>query len=186
LVGDIEADTGSPAVGILGYADPVNRKSLSQVKNLMRRALADAIDPPPGPHAQQALRDYFENKCAYCGAEAIPRQGHIDHATRSGGNSLGNLLLACSPCNGDQKREKDWAQFLHEKCGKDQETFERRRQHIQTWMERHRRQEAEQPVEVRDAREAAEKAIDAFAVAYGRVRDAVAKSRQTTVALTKT
>jgi len=45
---------------------PRRRNTVSQAKNLMRRAVAEIVDPSPtdvGP-----VWDYFENHCAYCGA----------------------------------------------------------------------------------------------------------------------
>ena len=53
----------------------------------------------------------FESACAYCrkALDRSQRLGHIDHATTGGGNQLGNLILACSRCNGDEKLDQDLA-----------------------------------------------------------------------------
>jgi hypothetical protein len=47
------------------------------------------------------------------------RRGHVDHATIGGGNQLGNLILACSRCNGGEKRDQDWQAFLFLKTSGD-------------------------------------------------------------------
>ncbi len=90
----------------------MKKKTLSQAKNAMRRALNDLLDRLPSEGRQQSLRDYFDNLCAYCGSPATRPAGHIDHADPDGGNALGDLVLACPKCNGDRKREMHWEPFL--------------------------------------------------------------------------
>jgi hypothetical protein len=60
------------------------------------------------------------------------RDAHIDHLV-GGSNVLGNLVLACRVCNGDEKRDEHWESFLRKKAT-DPETFEARRQHIRDWI----------------------------------------------------
>ncbi len=159
-----------------GYNRRVKRKTLSLAKNLMRRALADVIDPPPSEASQAALRKHFDNRCAYCGAAAGPREGHIDHATSGRGNGLDNLLLACRTCNGDEKREMDWEAFLRLKCV-ETAVLEARRERILAWQGLH-------PAEVRTlgpavmaAKANAERAIAEFGSAYEALRRAVADEK---------
>lgn len=150
----------------------MKKTTLSQAKNMMRRALRTLLDRPPGPAAQRRLRDHFKNRCAYCDAPAEPRDGHIDHAVPDGGNGLGNLLLACKRCNGDEKREMPWEAFLHKKCGADGPVFAQRRQHILAWIHAHPRPPQVRPPEVEEALRAAEAAIAGFERAYNEVRRA--------------
>lgn len=145
----------------------------------MRRALKDLVDEVPSLAEQQRLREYFKNRCAYCGGSAEPRDGHLDHADHDGGNSLGNLLLACKTCNGDEKREKSWEVFLKEKCGKDPAVLAQRQQVIATWRTAHPIPPRTQPLAVAEALTEAERAIEMFAQAYAAVRRAVAVTNAT-------
>lgn len=152
-------------------------KTLSLVKNLMRRSLKDLLEGVPSPAEQRRIREHFKHCCAYCGAAAAPREGHIDHADPDGGNGIGNLLLACKTCNGDRKRETPWQQFLEREYGKDSALYEQRQQHIAAWMNANPSR-AKTPVlaatpAVAAALDEAEQAIAAFAKAYDAVRRAI-------------
>jgi hypothetical protein len=154
--------------------DMMKRKSLSQLKNLMRRALSDLVDRPATASEQAHLRTYFDDRCAYCGATAGAREGHIDHADSRQGNAIGNLLLACKICNGDEKREAGWEDFLRMKCGADETLFEQRYARIRAWRDAHPIVPRRLSVEVGESMKLAEEAIRAFEDAFNRVRDAVA------------
>lgn len=154
------------------YDEGMKPKTLSQAKNLMRRALKDLVEGVPGLAEQQRLREHFKHCCAYCGGPAGPRDGHIDHADHDGGNSLGNLLLACKTCNGDEKREKSWRMFLEEKCGQDPAVLAQRHQAIDAWRAAHPIQPRSPTPEVTAALAEADRAIEAFAQAYATVRRA--------------
>jgi hypothetical protein len=148
-------------------------KKLSVAKNVMRRALADLMDPPPNQTEQRELRAHFADCCCYCGASAPPREGHLDHADPGGGNRLSNFLLACGRCNGDEKREAGWEDFLRAKCGLDAAVHGERRARIGAWLDRHRSEPRPSTPEIEAARAAAEKAIEAFGSAYAALRQAV-------------
>jgi hypothetical protein len=82
--------------------------TVSNAKNRMQRVINAIIDPPP--RDEQPIWDHFEYACAYCGAE-LDRKGrkaHMDHAVADGGNQLGNLILSCAMCNGDEKLDEHW------------------------------------------------------------------------------
>jgi hypothetical protein len=151
-------------------------KSISVAKNIMRRALNDLVDPLPNERKQRELRAYFEHRCCYCGAAAPPGHGHFDHASPEGGNGLGNLVLACSPCNGNEKRDMGWEEFLRLKCS-DPSEHDERHTRIRTWIERHRCDARANEPEVEAARAAAERAIHAFEAAYNDLRSALAACR---------
>src|SRR5438105_3045481 len=76
--------------------------SVSAAKNRMARAVESIIDP--WPSSIDPIWDFFGSECAYCGVKLVKgeRLGHIDHATSKAGNHMGNLVLACSVCNGDE------------------------------------------------------------------------------------
>ena len=88
------------------------RTSVQEAKNVMLRAMQEILDPSPldvGP-----VWDYFESSCVYCDLplDLGGRSAHIDHAEAAAGNHLGNLVLACGTCNGDDKRDMDWREFI--------------------------------------------------------------------------
>jgi hypothetical protein len=101
------------------------RTSVPQAKNVMLRAMQEILDPSPidvGP-----VWDQFESRRAYCDValDLDGRSAHIDHAEASGGNHLGNLVLACGTCNGDKKRDMPWRDFIASKSSSDQDAATR-------------------------------------------------------------
>ena len=94
---------------------------MPQAKNVMLRAMREILDPSPidvGP-----VWDHFESRCAYCDValDIAGRSAHIDHAEAAGGNHLGNLVLACGSCNGDDKRDMPWRDFVASKSSVDRD-----------------------------------------------------------------
>jgi len=64
------------------------------------------------------------------------RDAHIDHlvSLRAGGsNALGNFVLTCRICNGDEKRDENWQSFLRRKAP-DDVTYDLRRKRIDAWI----------------------------------------------------
>lgn len=109
----------------------------AQVKNIMRRGLRFLIDPEPEKKDKKRVRDFFDDSCAYCGKNLKDGDGDIDHlvsAALGGANTLANRVLSCKPCNAKEKRERDWVEFLREKCDS-HATFERRESKIRQWIE---------------------------------------------------
>lgn len=95
--------------------------SPSQAKNMIVKALRGIVDRPPSSRQVAALWSFFDSKCCYCGTpiERSSRRGHRDHllsASEGGTNDLSNIVLACSRCNGDLKRDKSWLEILTEVC----------------------------------------------------------------------
>lgn len=111
--------------------------TVSQAKNLMRRSLNEILDP--GPRSVNELWSHFESACAYCRTplDRSLRHGHVDHATTGGGNQLGNLILACSRCNGDEKLDQDWPAFLRLKTLGDINALAERTERIESWFAQH-------------------------------------------------
>ncbi len=151
----------------------MKKKTLSQATNTMRRALVDLVDPPPSEKLQRRLREHFADLCAYCGLAAEPRSGHIDRARPGGGNGLGNLLLACKECNGDLKREMNWEEFIAIKCGHDSTLLATRRTKILEWFGLNVATPKVLTPSIEAAQREAAAAIEAYEVAYNRLRDAV-------------
>lgn len=111
------------------------RMSAGLAKNHIRRALRAVIDPEPSKQAVRRLWEYFKSCCAYCGRrlEKALRHGHIDHLVHDGPNHLSNRVLACSTCNGDEKREGPWLGFLRKKAGT-RKVFLVRKKRIEDWL----------------------------------------------------
>lgn len=137
--------------------------TVPQAKNRMRRTIEEIIDPEP--RNVDALWEHFSAQCAYCGRglSRDRREGHVDHADPDGGNDLGNLVLACASCNGDEKREESWHGFLRGKT-LDDALFAERERRICAWLDQHPRKPAEDSPEVVHARDELEGLIEQFAV----------------------
>ena len=111
--------------------------SKSYAKNIIRRALRELVDPTPDKKEVQRVWDFFESRCAYCGAplNRSKKEGHIDHvvsAAKDGPNHLSNRVLSCANCNEKEKRDSDWLAFLNIKAsGMD---FKLRKAKIDEWL----------------------------------------------------
>jgi 5-methylcytosine-specific restriction endonuclease McrA len=136
--------------------------TVPQAKNRMRRTVEEILDP--GPRNVDAVWGHFGARCAYCGQglSRDRREGHVDHADPYGGNDLGNLVLACASCNGDEKREESWHGFLRRKTP-DDALFAEREGRIRAWLDQHPRKSAEDSREIADVREELEGLIEQFA-----------------------
>jgi hypothetical protein len=137
--------------------------TVSQAKNRMRRTVEEILDP--GPRDVDALWGHFGAQCAYCGKtlNRDRREGHVDHAYPDGGNDLGNLVLACGSCNGDEKREEAWHEFLRRKTP-DDAIFAEREGRIHIWLGQHPRKSATDSPEITRVRDEIEGLIEQFAV----------------------
>jgi len=68
-----------------------------------------------GYEVREYLLEKWGRKCAYCDTTGVPLQvEHIRPRAKQGGNRLGNLCLACEPCN-QAKGTLDIEVFLTEK-----------------------------------------------------------------------
>jgi hypothetical protein len=148
----------------------------SVAKNQMGRAVDAILDPWPSSKAP--IWAYFDSRCAYCDVVLSKenREGHIDHATSNGGNHLGNLVLACSSCNGDEKRESDWRTFLDRKVN-EPGLRQARITKIEAWQGLHPRREWVLTPEVQAAEKELREMIVAFGVKCAELRDAVANAK---------
>ena len=154
---------------------PRRKYTVPQAKNLMRRAVEEIVDP--GPRSVDQLWGFFDGHCAYCGRELdrAQREGHIDHAESAGGNYLGNLVLACSGCNGDEKREGDWRTFLSQKAG-DGAAFRDREARILEWFALNPPPAARASTEVTRIRGEIDELVGAFGTKCVELRDAVRRA----------
>jgi len=98
--------------------------------------------------------EYFNSRCAYCDQVLHRGYGQIDHLVPVAilRQALrGYFVLACPPCNGNEKREMDWESFLREKCGCDEVAFASRRAKIAGWIKAVRGADAEVAPELAQA-----------------------------------
>jgi CRISPR/Cas system Type II protein with McrA/HNH and RuvC-like nuclease domain len=112
----------------------------SQARNAIKRSLKALIDPKITKADKAVIWEYFENKCAYCGCGLNPndRKAHIDHViseSEGGSNRLCNLILTCATCNGDEKREMPWQDFLATKYDVKSKKYKSRYEKIMAWFE---------------------------------------------------
>jgi len=110
----------------------------SQAKNAIFKALLEIIDPPLKPTEERRIRAFFDNRCAYCSREIPPgeRIGHIDHLIprqQGGTNHSSNLVLACNICNGDEKLDLGWRDFIAHKI-LDHSQRQERIDRIEAWV----------------------------------------------------
>jgi hypothetical protein len=135
----------------------------------MRRAINEIVDP--GPRSIDELWSHFDSRCAYCGnaLDRSMREGHADHADPNGGNHLGNLVLACGPCNGDEKRDESWLDFLHRKVD-DPEELSIRKRRILVWIALKPRPEISHGPEVEALRRRCDELVTEFGVACAELR----------------
>jgi hypothetical protein len=136
--------------------------SVSAAKNRMARAVESILDSWPA--STDPIWDFFSSECAYCGVKLVKgeRLGHIDHATSKAGNHMGNLVLACSVCNGDEKLDKNWREFLEQKVA-DQASRQERIERIERWQALHPKPDLTVPPEVA----ALDAELRAMIVAFG-------------------
>jgi hypothetical protein len=112
--------------------------TIPQAKNYIRKTLWKIVDKGPSAREIAALWAHFESQCAYCGVQLsrTGRKAHIDHLDANlsiACNHISNRVLACNICNGDEKRETNWEQFLNKKCGLDQAFYVVRHFKIMAW-----------------------------------------------------
>jgi len=153
------------------------RPSVSQAKNRMRRAVDYVLDPTP--RSVDELWNYFGSVCAYCGTnlDRTARSAHVDHAVVGGGNQLGNLILSCGSCNGDEKREESWREFLARKVV-DPDVRAARKRRIEEWFALHAVDPYVPSQDVVRARAEAEAFIEAFGAKCAELRLLVADDRR--------
>jgi hypothetical protein len=149
--------------------------SLSVAKNAMHRAIEElSCRKLTNPEKDQIWK-YFKSRCAYCDKRISRklRHGHMDHldcSANSGGNYIRNRVLACKECNGNEKREQNWQDFLRTKCV-DNYTLRERKKRITAWQSKF----ALRPAilitpEAKLAREELLHAIQNFELAFTRFR----------------
>lgn len=175
-----EGSVGSATMMVV-MSEPNSRKprrkyTSAQARNLMRRAIQEIVDP--GPASVDPLWDYFESRCAYCDVRLVrgERDAHTDHATPDGGNGLGNLVLACGRCNGDEKRDLPWLDFLRQKAP-DAVTLERREERILAWFARHQRPTQTHGPEVERWLRHCEALVDEFGAACNELKTALRREQ---------
>ena len=145
-------------------------------KNKMRRCFQAIIDPHPSKSKINSLWEYFHSSCAYCGVEIErdSRSGHIDHVVSSatgGSNDIHNHVLSCARCNGDEKREEPWREFLSRKAGISSREFKTREKRIESWLQMGNKSERMDGQSIQKADAIIAKAIQDFDQAVEKLRE---------------
>lgn len=112
------------------------RYTIPMAKNIAARCLRNIVDPVPTNKERAVVWEYFGNCCAYCGIEMNPadRVGQLDHVipvSEGGSNHLTNFVLSCPQCNGGDKRDMDWVEFIDTKTDGG---VAARKQRIEEWI----------------------------------------------------
>jgi len=101
----------------------------TQVYKLKRRTLEKELPSTLTPEDWARCKEYFNNRCAYCGKEAELTLDHFIPVSKMGELSINNSIPACLSCNSskgaqlfdiwypkqefyDKKREKTLLEFL--------------------------------------------------------------------------
>jgi hypothetical protein len=79
--------------------------------------------PYNGPKHFATVREFFEERCCYCGRGFESTAAHQDHLipvnkTDLGLHAWGNIVPACQPCNA-KKHGSDWRDFIVQRAGAD-------------------------------------------------------------------
>lgn len=112
----------------------------SQVKRAIRFSLRALLDPEPTNAQREAVKRHFEFSCAFCGVGLKDVRGHLDHlvsVAAGGTNHISNRVFACSACNGNEKLDRDWREFLRCK-NPDNADFTSREARILQWSSQNR------------------------------------------------
>lgn len=104
-------------------------------KNVARRVLWSALEKDLSHGERAAMMAHFSGRCAYCASE-IEAKWHADHLIAGGTNHVSNRVPSCAKCNEHEKRERDWVEFLTEKCAGEGALLLERQSRILAWRER--------------------------------------------------
>jgi hypothetical protein len=142
----------------------------------MRKAIRAIVDPPP--RSLDPVWEYFESCCAYCGKELdrVRRAGHLDHAVAGGGNQIGNMVLSCASCNGDEKLDMHWRTFLDQKVT-DPNIRTERAARIGRWIELHPVKPDTPSAEVQERVADLDRLVDEYAAKCNELRTIVRAER---------
>ncbi|WAM23476.1 HNH endonuclease [Myxococcus sp. NMCA1] len=131
----------------------------SQARSTIRSSLLLIVDPELSEEEKDLVWSHFGSACGYCGRELnrVAREGHVDHLiplSLGGRNHIGNRVLACAACNGNEKRELPWEPFLKSKCTTP-DILAARRARIDAWKAHFSADELQLPPDVLAVLEAA-------------------------------
>ncbi|WP_223760478.1 HNH endonuclease [Myxococcus sp. RHSTA-1-4] len=115
----------------------LGKPTSSQAKSTIKSSLLLIVDPELRDEEKDRVWSYFGSACGYCGRKLnrAAREGHVDHlipVSLGGRNHIGNRVLACAACNGNEKRDLPWEPFLKSKCTTP-DAFAARRARIDAW-----------------------------------------------------
>ena len=76
----------------------------------MRRARKKSLPATLTQQQWESIKTYFDDKCAYCGAQVALAQDHLVAVINGGGYTAENIIPACGSCNSSKstKRLESW------------------------------------------------------------------------------
>lgn len=83
-----------------------NKEKIRQKRN-RRRSRKNKLPATLTSEQWNIIKEFFNNKCAYCGAEAELEQEHFIPLVKGGGYTPNNIIPACRSCNAS-KNNKDF------------------------------------------------------------------------------
>jgi len=97
---------------VTGIAQELVRFDMQQMENPEIAGVEYQQGTLAGYETREYLLEKWGRECAYCGAKDTPLQvEHIHPKAKGGSNRIGNLTLACQPCN-HKKGAQDVKAFL--------------------------------------------------------------------------
>ena len=94
-----------------------------------------------------------------------------------GGNHLGNLVLACGRCNGDEKRDEHWLDFLRQKAP-DATALKERQDRIVAWFALNPRTTRAHSPEVEHLQSRCEALVEEFGAACNELKAALRREKE--------
>lgn len=88
-----------------------NNKEKSRIYDQERRARKNALPYDFTTEQWIAAKEYFNNRCAYCGCEAKLTQDHFKPLSLNGEYSISNIIPACGSCNSSKSNNSFFTWF---------------------------------------------------------------------------
>lgn len=113
LRGALRAIVDTPRSAGIYAAHRIASTALNGGKAFVEPSTESLGDPVYTRRVVEYLHAKYQSRCAYCGSsDAVFQIDHVVPVSRGGGDDVGNLVLACVPCN-KAKGARTAAEFGH-------------------------------------------------------------------------
>lgn len=91
-------------------ANPEKVREMRRLNENKRRARLARVLSTLTKRQWEAILAFYDNRCAYCGADGKMEQEHVVPVCRGGGTTADNIVPACSACNQSKhaKTPEEW------------------------------------------------------------------------------